>query len=81
LDGKKKKVDMHFTIEQNKLGYPYLKKAGRARKVSEEGRGQWVQIGKLTDLYIEKSIRINESQGYFVLLDDEGYYRALVLTE
>lgn len=72
---------MHFEIAKNKLGNPYLKKSTRPHLRSVDGRGQWVQIGKLTDNGIERSIRTNQEQGLLVLLDDEGYYRTLVLTE
>jgi hypothetical protein len=72
---------MVFEIHANKLGKPYLKKVDRYRVVSEEGRGQWMSIGRLSDPGIERIVKLNQENGLIVLIDDEDIYRALVLTE
>jgi hypothetical protein len=72
---------MVFEIHANKLGKPYLKKVDRYRVVSEECRGQWMSIGRLSDPGIERIVKLNQENGLIVLIDDEDIYRALVLTE
>jgi hypothetical protein len=72
---------MHFTIEMNKRGYPYLKKSEKPRNRQLEGRGLWAEIGRATDSNIEKVVRANERLGYYVLIDEYGCYRVLVLTD
>jgi hypothetical protein len=72
---------MVFEIHPNKLGNPYLKKVDRYRVISEEGRGQWMSVGRITDEGIDHVVRLNRKNGLIVLPDDEGNYRVLVLTE
>lgn len=72
---------MTFEIHANKLGKPYLKKVERRRNIREEGRGTWMPIGRLTDTGIERVIKINQQAGGIVLIDEEGVYRILVLTD
>ena len=43
-----------FEIHSDKKGNPYLKKVERPRNIREEGRGRWMPIGRVTDLYIER---------------------------
>lgn len=72
---------MHFTIEANKKGQPYLKKSDKPRNRQLEGRGLWAEIGRNTDTNIEKVIRANERMGFIVLIDEYSVYRVLVLTD
>ena len=72
---------MVYEIQANKLGNPYLKAIDRPRRVSEDGRGLWVDIGHVSHTGIERVVRTNEAAGYIVLIDDGGTYRALVLTD
>jgi hypothetical protein len=72
---------MVFEIHANKLGKPYLKKVDRPRKVSEDGRGLWVDIGNIGHTGIDRVVRTNQKNGLLVLMDDTGTYRALVLTD
>jgi hypothetical protein len=70
-----------FEIHPDKSGFPYLKKVERRRNTQEEGRGKWVSIGKATDGGIERVIELNRRNGMIVLIDEDGTYRALILTD
>ena len=72
---------MVFEIHKNKLGKPYLKKVDRPRRASEDGRGLWVDIGHIGHTGIDRVVRVNQRAGLLVLLDQDGTYRALVLTD
>jgi len=72
---------MVFEIHANKLGKPYLKKIDRPRRVSVDGRGLWVDIGSIGHTGIERVVRTNRAAGLLVVLDEDGNYRALVLTD
>lgn len=72
---------MTFEIHANKLGKPYLKKVDRYRNIQTEGIGTWAPIGRVTDTGIERVVRINQQHGLLVLIDEDGVYRALVLTD
>ena len=72
---------MVFEIHANKLGKPYLKAVDRPRRVSVDGRGLWVDIGNIGHTGIERVVRTNQRAGLLVLLDQNGNYRALVLTD
>ena len=76
-----KKTPITFEIHANALGKPYLKKVERRRNIREEGRGAWMPIGRVTDTGIEKVVRLNQKNGSLVLIDQDGTYRVLVLTE
>lgn len=71
---------MVYEIDQDMFGNPYLKKVNR-KKASNEPRGMWVEIGKVDSYGIEDIVRKNVQMGLIVLPDEEGAYRALVLTE
>lgn len=71
---------MVFEIYTDKQGNPRLKRVDRPRR-REDGRGMWVEIGKSDQRGIERFVASNEDQGYLVLMDDEGVYRALILTD
>jgi len=70
-----------FEIHANKLGKPYLKKVERRRDFKTEGRGTWAPIGRITDIGIERVVRLNTKAGLLVLPDEEGTFRVLVLTD
>jgi hypothetical protein len=70
---------MVFEIHKNKSGSPVLKRVDRLRR-RDEGRGMWVEIGRSDQKGIERFVAENEKQGYLVLMDDQGVYRALILT-
>ena len=72
---------MTFEIHANKIGKPYLKKVERKRNIREEGRGTWAPIGRVTDTGIERVVKINQQNGMIVLVDEDGVYRVLVLTD
>jgi hypothetical protein len=72
---------MAYEIQKNKLNEPYLKWVDRPRKPSEEGRGLWVDVGRVTDKGIEQILRRNEDEGYIFLVDENDTYRVLVLTD
>lgn len=71
---------MVFEIRMNKLNKPFLQKIDRPR-TSKDGRGQWVEIGRLSNTGIENIIRANQRNGYMVLIDEDNVYRVLVLTD
>lgn len=75
------KVPTTFEIHANSQGRPYLKKVERKRNITQEGRGQWIPIGRMTDLGIGRVIKLNRENGLIVLPDEESVYRALILTE
>lgn len=71
-----------FEIHSDKKGNPYLKKVERPRNIREEGRGRWMPIGRVTDLYIERVVKINREVGGLICLpSDDGQWRVLVLTD
>lgn len=72
---------MTFEIHANDLGKPYLKKVERRRNIQLEGRGSWMPIGKITDTGINRVIELNRKNGLLVLVDQDGVYRVLVLTD
>jgi len=72
---------MIFEIHANKLGKPYLKKVDRPRRTSEDGRGTWVPIGRLSEIGIENALSMNAMHGYRAILDEDNTYRVLVLTD
>lgn len=71
---------MVYEIHANKIGNPYLKKVDRTKR-REDGRGMWVEIGRITNFGIENAIRHNQEAGYIVLIDEDGIYRMLVLSD
>lgn len=76
-----KRSPVVFEIHPDRNGQPYLKKVERRRNVSVEGRGAWMPIGRVTDTGIDRVIKINQKVGKLLVLpDEEGCYRALVLT-
>jgi len=72
---------MTFEIHANKIGKPFLKKVDRMRIWSKDGRATWTPIGHITDKDIERTVRINQTYGLIVLIDEDGVYRALILTD
>ncbi len=76
-----KKPPVTFEIHANKIGKPYLKKVERQRNIREEGRGRWMPIGRVTDTGIDRVVRLNQRNGLICLIDQEGTYRVLVLTD
>lgn len=76
-----KKPPTTLEIHADKDGKPYLKKIERRRNIREEGRGLWMPIGRATDTEIERVLRLNKASGNLILIDEEGVYRVLVLTD
>ena len=76
-----KKSPITFEIHADRNGKPYLKKVERRRNVSVEGRGAWMPIGRDTDTGIDRVLRLNKLAKNLVLIDQDGTYRVLVLTE
>ena len=71
-----------FEIHPDKDGNPYLKRVEHPRNVREEGRYRWMPVGRVTDLGIEKVVRINREVGKLICLPgDDGWWRVLVLTD
>lgn len=73
---------MYWEIGKSKNNKPQLKKNFNLKTPEEfKMRGQWVQIGMAAAEDVVHSVNANRKQGYLVLLDEEGYYRALVLLD
>jgi len=51
------------------------------RKRRENERGMWVSIGHSDEQDIERCVQINRENGLEVALDEEGFYRALILRD
>jgi len=71
---------MVYEVSMDKNNKPCLKKVDRPY-LRSEGRGVWVEIGRADHVGIEKFVAINRKNGLLVLPDEDGFYRALVLTE
>jgi hypothetical protein len=71
---------MVFEIHSDRFGHPFLKKVDR-RRTNQDGRGHWVEIGRADQKGIEKYVKVNQKTGHVVLLDEDGVYRMLVLTD
>jgi len=76
-----KRSPVTFEIHPDKNGKPYLKKVERRRNIQEEGRGAWMPIGRDTDHEMDRVLRLNKAAGNLVLIDQDGIYRVLVLTD
>jgi hypothetical protein len=72
---------MHYSIEQDKNGKPYLKKDFTKRMTSEKLRGQWIEVGPDSWIGTQKLVELNRQNGLIVLLDEDGFWRALVLVD
>lgn len=70
---------MGFEVVFDKTGYPYLKKVFKRRNPSE--RGVWVEIGKASNRNIDYLVTANRQMGYLVMQDEDGFVRALILTD
>ena len=72
---------MMFDISYLADGTPFLKKVDRRRNRDVDGRTLWVEVGKAHEKGISNVIEQNKAQGYLVLMDEDGVYRALINTD
>jgi hypothetical protein len=74
-----KEVVMGYEICADSKGKPILKKR-LTFHTGGRSRGIWVEIGRVDHTGIERFVEINRRQGLLVLPDENGFYRALILT-
>lgn len=67
-----------FEVRETLSGVQYLK---WVEKLRNGERGRWVVIGHENEKGIEYYVKTNREMGTPVLVDDAGYYRALVLRD
>lgn len=72
---------MTLEIKADKNGKPFLKMVDRPRLLSKDGRGIWVEVGRVGQTGVEEIVRRNREQGHLVLQDELGFYRSLILTD
>lgn len=80
MDGAAREYNMVYETILDKNKNPCLKKVDRPY-LRSEGRGVWVEIGRVDHIGIERLVTINRNMGHLVLPDEDGFYRALVLTD
>lgn len=66
-----------YEIRETLYGEQYLRWVDRRRTE----RGLWVMVGHSNEPGIETFVGLNREMGLTVLIDEDGYYRALVLKD